>query len=66
MFVDKMWNHIVAVSNVVDELKDPPGTRDSPAASCRDIKKAYEGTQDGMYSYFHQIFLKHTQIYAST
>ncbi|WAR30861.1 CRA1B-like protein [Mya arenaria] len=49
MFVDKMWNHIIRVSNVVDELKYPPGTRESPAASCLDIKKSYDGYQDGMY-----------------
>lgn len=47
MFVDKMWEHIVSVSNVVDELKYPPGTQESPALSCKDIKKVYEAAQDG-------------------
>ena len=47
MFVDKMWNHIVKVSNIVDELKFPPGSRESPAISCRDIKISYDGYQDG-------------------
>lgn len=49
MFVDKMWNHIIKVSNVVEELKYPTGSRESPAVSCLDIKKSHDGYQDGMY-----------------
>lgn len=49
MFVDKMWHHIVKVSNVVDEIKYPTGSRQSPAASCREIRKSYEENADGMY-----------------
>lgn len=57
MFVDKMWNHILKVSNIVDELKYPTGSRESPAVSCKDIKKSYDGYQDGILLFCLSLFV---------
>ena len=44
----------IQVSNVVEDLRYPKGTRDSPAVSCKDIKVAYPDYINGILNIITQ------------
>ena len=51
--------NLYQVSNVVEDLRYPKGTRDSPAASCRDVKKAYPDATNGILTFITSPQQKH-------